>query len=274
MMDGVDEEILRGGVANAGAVVRTGDEVLRPANPHTPTIHAFLGALRSVGFDGAPKPVGVDPDGRERLGFIRGDVPLTPYPEWAQTNAALASVVRLVRRFHAASAQCAAGPGQAWSDELVDPKAGSGAGTIVCHNDVCLENVVFREGEAVALLDFDFAAPGRPLYDLAQLARMCVPVDDPLSASRSGWAPVDVAGRLRLVADEYGLTVADRTEFFSILEASIERGGEFVRRHAEAGQPAFVEMWNAMGGMERFDRRRDWFRAHRDGLRTCVQLDH
>ena len=29
----------------------------------------------------------------------------------------------------------------------------------MCHNDVCPENVVFRDGIAVALLDFEFAAP-------------------------------------------------------------------------------------------------------------------
>jgi Ser/Thr protein kinase RdoA (MazF antagonist) len=31
---------------------------------------------------------------------------------------------------------------------------------------------VFHEGTAVGLLDFDFAAPGRPVYDLAAFARM------------------------------------------------------------------------------------------------------
>ena len=49
---------------------------------------------------------------------------------------------------------------------MADPEGGP----VVCHNDVCLENVVFRNGEAVALLDFDFAAPGRPVYDLACFA--------------------------------------------------------------------------------------------------------
>jgi thiamine kinase-like enzyme len=54
---------------------------------------------------------------------------------------------------------------------------------VICHNDVCLENVVFRGGLAVALLDFDFAAPGRPTFDSAAFARMCVPVDDDISST-------------------------------------------------------------------------------------------
>ncbi len=80
-----------------------------------------------------------------------------------------------------------------WSNELADPSGGS----IVCHNDVCMENVVFRDGAAVGLLDFDFAAPGRPLYDLAQFARMCVPIDDDISAALLGWQITDHPARLR-----------------------------------------------------------------------------
>ena len=93
---GDTEEVLHGGVANQGAVVRVGDEVLRPSNPFTPTIHRILGDLRATGFDGASLPVGVDPDGRERLVFIPGDVPLAPFPEWFQTEDALASVAGLM----------------------------------------------------------------------------------------------------------------------------------------------------------------------------------
>ena len=44
---------------------------------------------------------------------------------------------------------------------------------------------------------------------------------------------------------------------------SIQRGGQFVRRRVQAGDPNFIAMWNAMGGMERFDRRRSWFAADR-----------
>ena len=263
-----DEEILAGGVANAGLVVRIGDEVRGPANERTPTVHAFLRQLHAQGFDGIPKPVGspaIDEDGRERLAFIPGEVPLPPYPEWAQTDRALASVARELRRFHDASRLCGLGPEALWSDELADPWYGPDDEILVCHNDVCLENVVFRDGEAVALLDLDFAAPGRPLYDLAQLARMCAPVDDPLSARRLGWLPVDVAARLRVVADAYGLE-RDRGELVEILAASIARGGEFVRRHVDAGEPGFVAMWHEMGGMARFDRRRDWFAAVRETL--------
>ena len=245
---------LSGGVANAGAVIRRGHHVLRPSNQHTPTIHRFLGHLHTMGFDGASVPIGVDTDGRERLHYIEGEVPIVPYPDWAQADDTLTSIARLIRRFHDAASTYAPGAEDRWSDEMADPDAGP----VICHNDVCLENVVFRDGTAVALLDFDFAAPGRPLYDLACFARMCVPIDDD-SRVRFGWHPAPLPTRLRLVADSYGLDADERSKLVAILSESIAHGGEFLLRRVRAGDPNFIEMWSSMGGMARFDRRRAWW---------------
>jgi hypothetical protein len=251
-------EDLAGGVANAGQVSKDKDHVLRPSNPYSASIHKFLSALRSTGFEGASVPVALQNDGRERLVYIEGDVPLPPYPAWAQSDDALGSIAALMRAFHHASRPFDFG-GLEWSDELADPIGGP----MVCHNDVCLENVVFRDGVAVGLIDFDFAAPGRPVYDLAQFARMCVPVDDDLSASRLGWEPADRPRRLRLVADAYGLEDEERGELLSILGGAMDNGGEFVRRRVEAGDPNFIRMWTEMGGRERYDRRRRWWTGRR-----------
>ena len=99
----MSEQRLDGGIANAGKVVRVGAHVLRPSSPHSASIHAFLRAVRQAGFEGASLPVGIDADGRERLVFIDGDVPLTPYPDWSQSDAALASIARLLRGLHDAA---------------------------------------------------------------------------------------------------------------------------------------------------------------------------
>lgn len=254
--EGVEED-LAGGVANAGQVSREGDHVLRPSNPFSASIHKFLSALAAAGFEGASVPVAIQNDGRERLVYIAGEVPLPPYPAWAQSDDALGSIAELMRAFHRASSQFDFA-GLEWSDELADTVGGP----VVCHNDVCLENVVFRDGVAVGLIDFDFAAPGRPVYDLAQFARMCVPIDDDLSASRLGWEPSDRPRRLRLAADAYGLAGNERGELLQILTESMNTGGEFVRRRVEAGDPNFIRMWKEMGGKERYDRRRGWWTEH------------
>lgn len=264
-----EDEVLQGGVANAGAVVRRGAHVLRPSNPYTPTIHAMLRFVSDRGFTGASNPVGVDSDGRERLDFIAGDVAIPPYPAWVQTDHSLASIAALIREFHEAVRGFVEPPGATWSDELRDPDGDTAAGRLICHNDVCIENVVFRDGEAVGLLDFDFAAPGNPLYDLAQFARMCVPVDAYEFAATLGWEPIDVAARLRVVADAYGLP-PDRSDFLAVMAGGIARGGQFVLRRVEAGDPNFIEMWNNMGGMARFDRRRSWFAENRERIERVL----
>jgi thiamine kinase-like enzyme len=253
-----DEVVLKGGVANAGAVTRQGSSVLRPSNPHTAAIHALLRHVRRNGFDGVPLPEGVDADGRERLEYISGDVPVPPFPRWSQSEQALASTAALLRRFHDAQDGFVAPSNATWSDELADPEGG----LLICHNDVCPENVVYREATAVALLDFDFAAPGRPEYDLAQLAKMCVPLDTDEDAARLGRGGLDPFARLRVVTDGYGLP-PDRSTFVDILDEVIRTGGDFVRRRVERGEPAFVAMWNDMGGQQRYDRRYAWFTDNR-----------
>ena len=126
-------------------------------------------------------------------------------------------------------------------------------------------------GLAVALLDFDFAAPGRRTFDLAAFARMCVPVDDDTNAARLGWGPADRPRRLRLVCDTYGLDRGGRAEVLASVSAAIAAGGEFVRRHVEAGDPGFVQMWHDMGGMERFDRRRRWWEERKPDFEAALR---
>src|SRR5262245_131541 len=262
-----DVEVLHGGVANAGEVVRMGDDVLRPAPSNSATIHRLLRHLVDSGTGIAPEPRALA-DGRERLGFIQGDVPVPPYPDWAQSDRALASITALIRTLHDASRTFGHESGDTWSTEMADVHPG---GSVVCHNDVCLENVVFQAGVAVALLDFDYAAPGRPSHDLACFARMCVPVDDRTSSAHLGWNAPNGPSRLRLIADVYGCTGSERTEIMESLDHAIAHGGEFVLRHVEAGEPGFVEMWALIGGMVRFDRRREWWASCHEDFASAME---
>src|SRR5436190_3727225 len=122
---------------------------------------------------------------------------------WQASAGCFAATIEAVRSF-------APLPGLAWSDELADPCGGR----IVCHNDVCPENVVFRSGEAVALLDFDLAAPGRPVWDLANTARMWIPLRPPGLAGER--AHLDPFQRLAVLAAGYGL---DSREHHALVDA-------------------------------------------------------
>jgi hypothetical protein len=259
------EERLEGGITNAGRVTRVGRYVLRPSTPHSGSVHAFLRAVRDAGFEGVPAPAGVDEDGRERLEHVPGVVPVPPYPAWSRTDEALASVARLLRGLHDAARGFDPG-GFTWDAGLADPAGG----TRVCHNDVEPSNVVFRDGVAVALVDFEFAAPGRPAYDLAHLARLWVPVDDDVDAARLGWLAADRPGRLRLVADAYGLDRDGRSELLGALDDALGRIEAAARQAVAAGEPGAVELWHRTGGAERHARRRRWWAAHHHELAAAL----
>ncbi|MBD2833740.1 MULTISPECIES: phosphotransferase [Streptomyces] len=257
--DGAAGGALAGGMANAGDVFRRAALVDRPAPRHAPALHAHLVALREHGFDAAPIPVGPTADGREQLTFIPGDVALPPFPPWVMTTAALESVGALLRRLHEAGASAAAASDVEWPQDLADPEGGP----VVCHNDVCPENVVFRDGRAAALIDFDLAAPGRPLWDVAMAARYWVPMLDPLSAATLYPDAPDVPARLRVLAGGYGLSPAERAELPGVIEQATEVCRAFVARRVADGDPLYAEALADRGGWRRWDRAQAWLTAHR-----------
>jgi Ser/Thr protein kinase RdoA (MazF antagonist) len=265
MTDEPREEQLYGGITNAGGVVRVGDHVLRSSNPFSGSVHRFLTALDAAGFEGASTPVGIDPDGRERLTYIAGEAPGPPYPAWARGDAALGSAAALLGRMHAAAPHFDP-TGSAFSAELADPDGGP----IVCHNDLCLDNIIFRDGEAVGFIDFDFAAPGRPLYDLAHLVRHLVPIIDDTMGAFLGWTPANRPARLRLAADRYGLDAAARAELLELIPVALARSRDLHRGRVEAGDPNFAMIWDFTGGERRFDEQDRWWLDHQPAFAAAL----
>jgi hypothetical protein len=96
--------------------VRAGDEVRRPTQPWTATVHSVLRHLEDVGFDGAPRARGFDDQGHERLTFLpgqtlgeaeaadTGDQQHQPWPDWSRSDEALRQVGAWLRRLHDAAA--------------------------------------------------------------------------------------------------------------------------------------------------------------------------
>ncbi|MGZ0147432.1 phosphotransferase [Kribbella sp. WER1] len=145
-------------------------------------------------------------------------------------------------------------------------------GTMLCHNDVCVENVVFRDGRAVGVIDFDTAAPGRPIWDLAMAARYWVPMLDPASAAGSYPGGLDAAARLRVLADSYGLGAEDRARLPEVVEQATEVCRAFVAGRVASGDPVFVRALAERGGWERWDRLQAWL-SEQHGTFTAALLD-
>jgi hypothetical protein len=144
-------------------LAKVGDTVRRSTGPWTSAVHALLRHLERAGFDGAPRVLGVDSQGREVLTFIPGHVPRAARPDVA-TDRALVEVGLLLRRYHDAVSGFSLPPGIGWYGGA-DPDPG--ASSVVCHNDLAPRNTVFRGGSPVAFLDFDLASPDRPAWDVA-----------------------------------------------------------------------------------------------------------
>lgn len=260
-------EALNGGMVNAGAVFRRGSLVERPAPPTARALHAHLRALKKHGFDAAPTPVQLTTDGREQLTYIPGDVALPPFPRWVMTETALRSVGSLLRRLHDASVAIAVDTRAAWPQALADPEGG----TMLCHNDVCPENVVFRDGRATALIDFDLAAPGRPLWDVAMTARYWVPMLDPESAAALHPAGPDVPRRLRLLADSYGLSRSSALNCPESLNRPPRPAGpSSLTAGGGDDDPVYTQVLSERGGWQRWDRIQEWLVAHREVFMTTL----
>jgi aminoglycoside phosphotransferase (APT) family kinase protein len=85
----------------------------------------------------------------------------------------LRSAARLLRRIHDASVD--------WEppeDAVFDAPPTEGANEIFCHGDPGPWNFVWRDGEAVALLDWEFLHPGPRLGDVAYALLWFAPLRD------------------------------------------------------------------------------------------------
>lgn len=232
-----DEQRLAGG--NTSVVVRVGDTVRRSSGPWTPVVQDLLGHVRAQGFELAPEPLGVDDAGREVLRFVPGDTvgATQPWPAWVWSDDLLAEAGQAARRYHDAVASFR-------PSGLVPWRAGPAAlgdGEIVCHNDFAPYNVVSVGGRLCALFDWDFAAPGTPLWEVAFMAWHWAPLHHPALAESLGWSEPDrLHGRLRLLCDSYGLD--DRSGLVDEIVRRIRSSRDGIVHGAAAGDDVFVRL--------------------------------
>lgn len=261
--DTCEETLLRGGITNAGLVTRVGDTVRRPRRATSAATQALLNHLADVGFDGAPRYLGIDERGREVLSYIPGHAAIPPYPDWAFTDTTLASVGRLLRRYHDAVATFDP-TGHHWPHP-VPQRFRDG---LVSHNDPNLDNIIFEDGQAIALIDFDLAGPGSAAWDLACCARLWAPLraprDTPEEVRRRSLT------RLALFADAYGASPRERAEMIEATVHTHDWCYAIVRGAVAAGHEAFALDWSS-GGRPRAQRTRQWLATHAAHMRAALE---
>ena len=109
------------------------------------------------------------------------------------------------------------------------------------HNDPNLDNFVFRDGRAVALIDFDLAAPGAPLWDVAATARLWAPLRSP--ADIADGRRDHALARARILVDAYGLDEEGRAGLVDAVRASHDWMVGVVADGAAHGVPGFAAYW-------------------------------
>jgi Ser/Thr protein kinase RdoA (MazF antagonist) len=247
---------MAGGTANRGRVIKVGDTVRRPAGRHTPAVHALLTHIARSGFDHAPRVIGLEPD-TEVLSYLEGDAAIDPMPNWALTTEALLSVGALLRTFHTSAASFEA---NGWTWQRPIPRRWQGS--LVTHNDTHPANLIFRDGRATGLIDFDLAASGTAAWELAVAACFWAPLrsDVDITDARRGQSMI----RFRSLLDGYG---ADEQLRSHVVDACLDANqwiADIIEEGSQRGHPAFGRLWAEQA--ETYARAHDWLRAHTEAL--------
>lgn len=147
------------------------------------------------------------------LTYIEGVAGTDGFPEALRHERGLEQYGRFIRAFHDAVAPFDPGADGAYR---VGP-ATLAEGEIVCHGDLGFWNTVWQGDRIMGIIDWDFAAPGRPVTDVALAAMPIVPFRSDEGAERFGLAGVDRRARLAALCSGYGgIEPAD------VVEAAVE----------------------------------------------------
>ncbi|HEV2780916.1 MAG TPA: phosphotransferase [Actinophytocola sp.] len=231
-------------------VVRVGDTVRRRPGHRAEFVHRLLRHFERHGWPGAPRLLGVDAHGREVLSFVDGYVAWRSPTDGVCSTRSLVTVARLVRQFHDLTA----------GTSLAAPHE------VVCHNDLSPKNTVYRDDGGrglipVAFIDWDIAAPGDRVHDVAH---MCWTYLDLGPSVTDLGATVS---RLRAMCDAYG--PFDRAHLVDTILWWQDRCWRGIEAGAANGDPAMAHLRDS-GASAAVHAAYDWVAAHRALLQGAL----
>ncbi len=224
---------LSGGQLTPG-IVRVGNTVRRPAKGNAAFVHDLLLFLEDQGFPFAPRFFGRDEQGRDILSYLDGAI----WPDSGSKlpDALLEQAARAIRRYH-------------------DVTAGSSLSLgheIVAHHELGPHNTIFQENRLIGFIDWDDAAPGAQLRDLANAVYNYVDVGHWANQTAD-----EQARRIRLMCDAYGWD--DPLALVNDFEADLQQA---LRNHEQAGRAGAIKI---------FAEEVNWMRLRAQELRRALQ---
>ncbi|GHH14331.1 phosphotransferase family protein [Streptomyces lanatus] len=239
------ERVLGGGAVNQ--VVRIGTTVRRTPSERSGYVRELLALFESRGWEGAPRHIGTDEQGREVFGYVEGRAAVTPHERAAAcTDAGLVRVAQLVRAVH----------------DMTHGTPLAGDRDVVCHNDLAPKNTVYTVEGAdwwpTALLDWDLAAPGDRVHDLAHVCWQYLDLGPGITDVG------EAARRIALICDAYG-PYGDGEGVVDVILWWQDRCREGIEAGAERGEPAMVRLMEC-GAVDEVRDAYAWTAQHRREL--------
>lgn len=224
---------LLGGQLTTG-IVRVGNTVRRRPKGNIAFVHDLLVFLEDQRFPFAPRFLGMDEQDREILSYLEGEI-------WPDSGSGLSDdlleqAARAIRRYHDATAGSSLAQGS----------------EIVAHHELGPHNTIFQDGHLVGFIDWDDAAPGTRLRDLANAVYNYVDV--------SHWSNQEAneqARRIRLMCVAYGWN--DPITLVNDFEADLQQA---LRNHKQAGRAGAIKI---------FAQEVDWMRQRAQELRLALR---
>jgi Phosphotransferase enzyme family len=228
----LSETPLLGGRLTPG-IVRVGNTVRRPPKGNATFVHDLLLWLEDHGFRCAPRYLGMDEQGREILRYLEGQT----WPDSGSelSDDLLVQATRAIRSYHDLTAGSLLAQGQ----------------EIVAHHELGPHNTIFRENHLVGFIDWDDAAPGTRLRDLANAVYNYVDV--------SHWSHQtadEQARRIRLMCAAYGWD--EPLALVNDFEADLQQA---LRNHEQAGRTGAIKV---------FEEEVNWMRLRAQELRLAL----
>lgn len=226
-----NEESLAGGNMNP-ALAKVGNNVHRTSGPWTPAVHKLLDHLADAAYP-APRVVGMDEFGREVLTFVPGHCVEPDHMDLIDTDEAMRRVGALIADYHVAQRSFVAPQDAQWREEGRDP---SGSTEIIAHNDLAPWNLIVHDDEWT-FIDWDLAAPGRKMWDLAWALHSFVGLwpDSTLTNEQ-------IASRIAAFCDGAHVHSDEIPDLLDVVIARTSDHAAMLRRRAAAGEEVFIRL--------------------------------
>jgi len=242
---------LDGGWGQDNAPEKIGDAVHRELSENSDYVHKVLTFLDKSGYKFAPKYLGIDDQSREMVEYIAGYVPHgqeIPPETWSLST--MESIFKRIRDLHDLTA----------GTELADKSE------CVCHGDLSYANTVYRNGKAVAFIDWDWAHPGSRIDDVGYALLQYLS----LGEYESDGGPEERADLTLKLSNAYGLAEEQKRQLFDRMLQSLLSTRDKQLESARLGKPSGIRLAEA-GVPEHMLKRHKWLKHNERTFRQVLK---